>query len=108
MLGLTNFDQALATRASKATGSLHALVELVEALAIAIDLEVDDDPGHCFQEVHDCPNVAIDGRAPTLDLLPRHKAGLIEGPIAAPAIPRFRPLPPGPPPALTPPQPPPV
>src|SRR5258708_12536197 len=90
MLGLTNFDQALATRASKATGRLYALVELVETLAIAIDLEVDDDPGHCFQEVHDCPNVAIDGRDPTLDLLALHKAGLIEGPIHFPPIPRLR------------------
>src|SRR5260221_2093057 len=92
MLGLTHFDQALATRASKATGRLYALVELVETLAIAIDLEVDDDPGHCFQEVHDCPNVAIDGRDPTLDLLARHKAGLIEGRIDVPAIPRLGPL----------------
>jgi len=92
MLGLTNFDQALATRASKATGRLHALVELVEALAIAIDLEVDDDPGHCFQEVHDCSNVTVGSRALPLDLLDRHEAGLIEGRIDVPAIPRLGPL----------------
>src|SRR5579875_202473 len=91
-LRLTDFDEALHADRSEASFSLQVLVESVETLAIAIDLEVDDDPGYCFQKVHDCPNVAIGGPHLPLDLLHHEEACLVEGRIDVPGRIRLGPL----------------
>lgn len=67
MLGLTGFNEAMRADRRETSFRLHAKVELVKALAIAIDLEVDDAPGRRFQEVDHCPDVTIGGRILPLD-----------------------------------------
>src|SRR5260370_37536962 len=57
-LRLTDFDETLRADCRQAAIGLHVQVESVETLAIAIHIEVADDPGHGFQKVHHCPNVA--------------------------------------------------
>src|SRR5260370_12409077 len=91
-VGLMGFNEAMPADRREAPLHLHAQVELVEALAIAIDLEVEDGPGCCFQEVDHCPDVTIGGRPLPLDLLDRHEARLVERGVDVPSLTRWRPL----------------
>src|SRR5437588_12281804 len=76
----------------QASLGLHTKVEFVEALAIAVHIEIDDDPGHCFQKVHDCSNVTVGSRALPLDFLDRHEARLVERGIDVPSLTWLAPL----------------
>src|SRR5712692_212368 len=91
-LWLTNFDEAMHADRLQASLGLHALVEFVEALAIAVHIEIGDGPGHCFQVVDHCANIAISARPPAFKLLNREKTSLIKGRIDVPPVLREAPL----------------
>src|SRR5258708_1236218 len=92
MLGLMVFNDATPAGRREGRLRLHGEVEWVGALAIAIDLEVEDGPGCWFQEVAHCPGVTIGGRPLPLDLPDRHEARLVERGVDVPSLTRLRPL----------------
>src|SRR5438876_2477087 len=92
VLRLADFDDAMHADRRQASLRLHTKVELVEALAIAVHIEIGDSQGHCFQKVHDCSNVTVGSRALLLDLLDRHEACLVERGVDVPSLTWLGPL----------------
>src|SRR6516164_627108 len=67
-------------------------MELVEAFAIAVHIEIGDGPGYGFQVVDDRANIAIGARPPAFELLNREKACLIKCGVDVPPVLREAPL----------------
>jgi hypothetical protein len=91
-LRLPYFDEAMHADRRQASLSLHAKVEFVEALAIAVHIEIGDGPGHRFEVVDHRANVAIGARLLAFELLDREEACLIQGGIDVPPVLREAPL----------------
>ncbi len=76
----------------QASLGLHLLMEFVEALAIAVHIEISDGPGHRFQMVDHRANIAIGARPLAFGLLNRKKTCLINGGVDVPPVLREAPL----------------
>src|SRR5258708_4786877 len=69
VLRLTNFDETMHADRRQASLGLHAKVESVEALAIAVHIEIGDGPGHRFEMVDHRANVATGTRPRAFECL---------------------------------------
>ena len=71
---------------------LHAKVEFVEALAIAVHIEIGDGPGYRFEQVDHRANIAIGTRPLAFERLDREEPRLIKSSVDVPPVLRKTPL----------------